>query len=287
MKKKIILLNLSFVVLLFSMCGNDQSSVLLTTPNNPSTQQDSSKTVNFNLSDAVVNTDAEATILFNNTINGWDINRASISGNALKITLPPEAGSDNGMECRIDVTDNAKYELSFDIKFQLGFDFSKGGKLGFGFAIGDGVSGGRNTEATIDNLGGSFRVMWRTDKGVPYLHPYVYYKDMLVQFGTDFESSRYNNIVADQYYRIRLTINVNTSPTLPNGYGKMEVSANGGATYATVWEKKDIRWSGGGVADLKVKTLYFSTFRGGKDSSWDGSSAQSIYFDNLNWKILP
>jgi hypothetical protein len=270
------------------MCSDDKAAISpATQPNNPTTQQDDSKMVNFNLPDGEVNTDASATTIFNSNVSGWDINLASISDNSLKITLPATAGTENGMECRIDAADNAKYELSFDVKFQSGFDFSKGGKLGFGFAIGAGVSGGRNTEATIDNLGGSFRVMWRTDNGVPYFHPYIYYKDMQAQFGTDFESSKYKNIVADKYYRIRLTINVNTSPALANGYGKMEVSANGGAAYTTVWEKNDIRWSGGEVADLKVKTLYFSTFRGGKDSSWDGSSAQSLYFDNLNWKTLP
>ncbi len=131
--------------------------------------------------------------------------------------------------------------------------------------------------------------MWRRDTGGnPYFHPYVYYKDMSGQFGTDFQSSRFNNIVANQWYRIRLTIHVNTSSTATNGFGRMEVSTNGGASYTNVWEKSNIRWSGASLAsDLKVKTLYFSTFRGGSDTTWNGNSGtQTIFFDNLSWRNL-
>ncbi len=248
----------------------------------------SNNTVNFNLANQAINSEVTAETIFNNDISGWDNNVASISSNTLKIGLQAAAGTTGAMECRIDVSDNAKYELVFDVKFASGFDFSKGGKVGFGFAIGDGVTGGRNTEATVDNKGGSFRVMWRTDNGgAPYFHPYVYYKDMSGQFGTDFQSSKYNNVVANQWYRIRLTINVNTGTTSTNGVGKMEVSTNAGTSYTTVWNKTNIRWSGASTTNLKVKTLYFSTFRGGSDSTWNGGSGtQSIYFDNLSWKTL-
>lgn len=248
----------------------------------------SNNTVSFTTTNQSINSETTAETIFNNDISGWDNNIASISSNKLKIALQEAAGTSGAMECRLNVSDNAKYELVFDVKFASGFDFSKGGKVGFGFAIGDGVTGGRNTEATIDNKGGSFRVMWRTDNGgAPYFHPYVYYKDMTGQYGTDFQSSRYNNVVANQWYRIRLTINVNTSSTSTNGVGKMEVSTNGGSSYTTVWNKTNIRWSGATTTNLKVKTLYFSTFRGGSDSSWEGSNGtQDIFFDNLSWKTL-
>lgn len=296
MKKFYPFFKLTFIALFLVSCSADQSDVdlpknstnqsLLT--NNLANKVNSTNTVPFTATNASITTEVAAETIFNNDISGWDTAVGSISSNTLKISLPAASGSDKGMECRLDVTDNAKYELTFDTKFETGFDFSKGGKTGFGFAIGSGVTGGRNTEATVDNLGGSFRVMWRTTNGVAYFHPYVYYKDMSGQFGTDFQSSRYNNLVADQWYRIRLTIHVNTSATSNNGYGKMEVSSNGGTNYTKVWEKSDIRWSGSSTAaELKVKTFYFSTFRGGSDATWDATSAKGIFFDNLSWKTLP
>jgi hypothetical protein len=296
MKKFYLFFELCAIVLLFSNCNADQSDVNLpnegidksSQANNLSNKINSANTVPFTATNAALTTETAAETVFNNDISGWDTTPGSISSNTLKIALPAAAGSGNGMECRLDVTDNAKYELTFDTRFETGFDFAKGGKIGFGFAVGEGVTGGRNTEATVDNLGGSFRVMWRTANGVSYFHPYVYYKDMSGQFGTDFESSRYNNLAANTWYRIRLTIKVNTSGTKKDGYGKMEVSANGGTNYTKVWEKSDIRWSGATTAaSLVVKTFYFSTFRGGSDSTWDGSSAKSIFFDNLSWKTIP
>ncbi len=111
--------------------------------------------VTFTAANQAITSETSAETIFNNDISGWD-NVASINSNNLSVALQSATGTTGAMECRIDVSDNPKYELVFDVAFQSGFDFSKGGKVGFGFAVGDGVTGGRNTEATIDNRGGSF-----------------------------------------------------------------------------------------------------------------------------------
>jgi hypothetical protein len=245
-----------------------------------------SKSVLFNLDDQIINNNAVAQNIFDNEIFGWNnLTIGSIYKKQLKLALPSSIGTANGFECRINCTDSDTYQIQYDLKFDAGFSFSKGGKVGLGFAIGEGVTGGRNTEATIDNKGGSFRIMWRTNSnGRAYLHPYVYYKDMTSKFGTDFQSSRYN-IVENSYYSIRLTIKTNTSATSRDGYAKMEVKKINDTNYTTVWEKSDIRWSGNAdVAKRKIKTFYLSAFRGGSNNTWSGTNGvNNIFIDNVNW----
>ncbi|SHG15382.1 hypothetical protein SAMN05444483_105152 [Salegentibacter echinorum] len=256
-------------------------------PENDTTTKSSindSRWVGFNTGNTSINSETSAENIFDNKISGWDTGVAKIESNKLKITLPERAGTSNGMECRLDVTDNPKYQLYFDVKFQDNFDFSRGGKLGFGFAIGDGVTGGRWEEAVNENKGGSFRVMWRGDSAEPYLFPYVYYKDMQGFNGNDFKHKKFN-ITDNRTYRVRLTIKTNTSASKANGYAKMEVKQSGESNYTKVWETSSIRWSGNSSASKRnIKTFYFSTFRGGKTNEWDGNNgSQSIYFDNLKW----
>jgi hypothetical protein len=245
-----------------------------------------SNAVPFTFSNQNISSDAIAETIFNNEVSGWNnLTIASIDANRLKFALPSGVGTSIGFECRVNCTDSNQYQIYYDLKFDSGFSFSKGGKIGLGFAIGDGVTGGRNTEATIDNKGGSFRVMWRTtSSGTAYLHPYVYYKDMTTQFGTDFQSSQYN-IVANTTYRVRLTIKTNTGASTYNGYAKMEVKASSATNYTTVWEKSNIRWSGNSTsANRQIKTFYLSAFRGGSDSTWAGTSGtDNIFIDNVNW----
>jgi hypothetical protein len=42
----------------------------------------------------------------------------------------------------IDISDGSAYELDYDVRFHSQFDFSRGGKIGFGFLVGDGNTGG-------------------------------------------------------------------------------------------------------------------------------------------------
>lgn len=249
----------------------------------------SNNTVTFNSSNQSLNTTSSAESIFGNDIQGWDSGIASISDNKLKIRLQAGAGTNGAMTSKINVGDGRKYRLKFNVKFEDGFDFSRGGKIGFGFFIGDGVTGGNNTQATQQNKGGSFRVMWRTDNGgSPYFIPYVYYKDMNGQFGDDFDSNRYNNITDNKWYTIRLTVFVNSHENLADGYAKMQVSSDFGNTYTKVWEKNNMRWSGNSSSsNRKVKEINFHLFRGGANSSWDGNNGtQSVYFDSLSWERL-
>lgn len=46
-----------------------------------------------------------------------------------------------GVIAQIDVTDGSEYELHYDVKYHSQFDWIRGGKVGFGFKIGDGNTG--------------------------------------------------------------------------------------------------------------------------------------------------
>ncbi|WP_418263696.1 polysaccharide lyase [Flavobacterium faecale] len=301
MKKKLKIITMVSFLLVFANCSSDseikesgnnsiveENDTFVNTSPTMFNRISSSNTVTFNTTDQQINSLSIAEAIFNNEISQWNNNIANISDNKLKIDLQASYGTSGAMTSLIDVADGAKYQLTFNLKFDEGFDWSRGGKVGFGFFIGDGVTGGNNLEATEQNKGGSFRVMWRKDTtGNPYFIPYVYYKGMSGQYGDDFDTYRYNNLLKNKWYRIRLTVHVNTLPEQKDGYAKMEVSSDFGENYTTVWEKNDMWWSGGTEPNLKVKKINFHVFRGGGNSTWDGNNGtQSIYFDTLSWERL-
>lgn len=250
--------------------------------------------VTFNTYDHELNTTAEAETEFDNDINGWDAGVAKVEMYAankgrLNFEMSPNYGSTNGIVSEIDVSNTDGYQMYFDVKFQSGFDFSRGGKVGFGFAIGEGVTGCNGIDATTNNLGGSFRVLWydKFDGNGPYLFPYLYHKDMPGTCGSELIDTNRYYITDNQNYRIRLTIKSNSSAATFDGYGKMEISTNYGSNYTTVWEDSSMRWSGSSSSwKRKITNIYFSTFRGGSGTKWNGSQGvQSIYFDNLKWYL--
>jgi len=106
------------------------------------------------------------------TVPFWgDQVRSQVSGGRLRTTLTKNAlGGEGGVISRVDVPDGSEYQLQFDMMFDPQFDFSWGGKVGFGFLIGNGYTGG---VPGTDGNGGSFRLMWykNTSTGPVFLKP--------------------------------------------------------------------------------------------------------------------
>ncbi len=127
-------------------------------------------------------TSSQAAADFGN-IGGWNDSRTWISGGTCRIKLLPNALSGaGGVIGNVDISDGTAYELDYDVRFHSQFDFSRGGKIGFGFLVGDGNTGG---DPGWDGNGGSLRLMWyQTDAGRVFFQPYVYYKDQPGEFGT-------------------------------------------------------------------------------------------------------
>lgn len=226
---------------------------------------------------------AEAASDFGN-ISGWDVDNAYIYNNICRILIDKdEVGGGSGMVSEIDVTDGNEYELEYKMKFHPNFEWSRGGKVSFGFKVGDGVTGCQGTSAQAGN-GGSFRVMWynqgSNDTEV-YFYPYVYYAGMSGSCGSDFQNSRYPTTGAlskNYWYTIKLYFKANTG-TNADGEAKMWVNGN------LIFDQDDIKWS---LTDAqrKVTGIYFSVFRGGSASYWESGTDGYVYFDDLKWNKL-
>ncbi|HYC27554.1 MAG TPA: hypothetical protein VEB42_02045 [Chitinophagaceae bacterium] len=224
-------------------------------------------------------TQAQAEADFGNVI-GWNDSRAFITNgkdntNGCRVTLLPNALSGaGGMITDIDVSDGSAYEMDYDVKFHSQFHWSRGGKVGFGFKIGDGNTG---CDPATDGNGGSLRLMWYSPNSDParvFFQPYVYHKDMAGTCG-DTYTARYPSSGALQkgvWYHVHMYIKSNTGT---NRDGHAQILINGTPILDT-----DIRWTTNDTKRL-VRRLTFHTFRGGSESYWTASTTDYIYYDNL------
>jgi hypothetical protein len=223
-------------------------------------------------------TNAEAVEDFGNVLFGWQDSRAYNSGGTCRIKLLKDAlAADCGIISKIDVADGSEYELQFDVKYHSEFDWSRGGKVGFGFAIGDAASG---CNPGWDGTGGTFRVIWyQDDAGRVYFQPYVYYKDQPESCGNRFGKTypATGSLARGQWYTVKLYAKSNTG-TSTNGRIKMTVNG-------TIVLDQAIRWTTNDSKRL-INGIYFSTFRGGSEAYWQSSTDGYIYFDNVSWKRL-
>jgi hypothetical protein len=95
------------------------------------------------------------------SVTGWNNNRAMISDGTLRITMEKNAlSAAGGLISNTEIPDGRAYELDFDVRFHSRFEWSRGGKVGFGFGIGNGNTG---CHLPIDGAGGSLRLMWYND----------------------------------------------------------------------------------------------------------------------------
>ncbi|OQP48894.1 polysaccharide lyase [Niastella populi] len=217
-------------------------------------------------------TTAEAAADFGN-ISGWNESRTWISGGTSRIKLLANALSGaGGVVANIDISDGTAYELDYDVRFHSQFDFSRGGKIGYGFLVGDGNTGG---DPGWDGNGGSLRLMWyQTDAGRVFFQPYVYYKDQPGQYGNSFGKSYPSggSLNKGQWYHVHMYIKSNTGS---NTDGRVEIVIDG-----TTVLNQAIRWTTNDAKRL-IRNLSFHTFRGGSQSYWQSSTDGYIYYDNL------
>ncbi|CAF1047801.1 unnamed protein product [Didymodactylos carnosus] len=211
-------------------------------------------------------------------IRGWKNNRAYISGGSPRITLEKNALSGAcGMIANMDLPSGTAYELDFDLKFHSQFDWSRGGKVGFGFGLGNGNTG---CNPATDGNGGSLRIMWYNDNSNRvYLKPYVYYKDMPTNCGDDFGVSypSSGSLRKGAWYKIHLYVKSNTGS---DKNGHVQVKINGAAVL-----DRAIRWT---TNDSKrqINRLMFHSFRGGSQTYWQSTTDGYIYYDNLQIKQI-
>ncbi|WP_129714042.1 polysaccharide lyase [Pedobacter sp. SYP-B3415] len=205
------------------------------------------------------------------TLQGWNESRAWISGNWARATLMPNSVS-NGLISQVDISDGSAYEADFKIRFHSDFDWSRGGKVGFGFLIGEGNTG---CDVPTDGNGGSLRLMWYNTGSRVFFQPYVYHRDMAGPCGDTFNKSypSAGSLAKGATYNVHLYVKSNTGS---NKNGWVQVRING----TTVLDQA-IRWTTNDAQRL-INRLSFHNFRGGKDVAvWGSSQTSYIYFDDL------
>ncbi|WP_081659189.1 polysaccharide lyase [Pedobacter glucosidilyticus] len=273
--RNVLSLSLLLIAGLFTACENDLQPLI--GEQNETTQARavySTRTVNWNNRTDGAYTEAEADTDFGN-VSGWNEARAYNSSGTARVKLEPNAlSNEGGMISNIDISDGSEYELQYDVKFHSQFDWSRGGKVGFGFKIGDGNTG---CDKADDGNGGSARIMWYTDNnGVTKLKPYIYYKDMPGNCGYDFGKvyPASGSIQKGSWYTVKIYVKSNTGS---NTNGRLRVTIEGDTILDTA-----IRWTTNDAKRL-INTMPFTSFRGGSDSYWESSTVGYIYYDNLSW----
>lgn len=220
---------------------------------------------------------AQATQDYNNLVTGWSDARMAIIGGKLRTTLTKTlVGPEGGLVSWIDIADGSECQLEYDMMFGAGFDFSAGGKVGFGFLLGAGYTGG---QPASDGNGGSARIMWYRQNNRTYLKPYIYYKDQPGTYGDDFGLTypSTGNIQAGQWYKIKIYVKSNNGS---NANGRIRIVINN----VTLLDK-DIRWTTNDTQRM-VNRITFETFRGGADATWTSPTDGQVYFDNVSWSVI-
>ena len=204
-------------------------------------------------------------------LTGWNESRAYISSGWARVTIAPNSVS-NGLISQADISDGSAYEATFKVRFHSQFDWSKGGKVGFGFLIGEGNTG---CDIATDGNGGSLRLMWYNNGERVYFQPYVYHRDMPDACGDNFGKSypSVGSLVKGNTYNVRMYAKSNTGSS-KNGWVQLVINGTTVIDQAIRWTTND--------AQRLIKRLSFHNFRGGKDVGvWGSSQTSYIYFDDL------
>ena len=158
--------------------------------------------------------------------------------------------------------------IAYRLRFGVGFDFVKGGKL-------PGLGGGANNTGghkPNGDDGWSARMMWRTGG---HAVQYVYHPDQPGVYGEDFAwriGGEPVVFVPGRWYHVEHRIVMNTP-------GQKDGVIQGWLDGQLALEKRGLRFRN--TAAFAIDTLQFSTFFGGGDPSWAASRDEEIAFDDL------
>jgi hypothetical protein len=154
--------------------------------------------------------------------------------------------------------------LAYDVAFEPGFDFAKGGKLP-GLYGGDAPSGGADT-----SRGFSTRYMWRTGGAGEV---YAYLPEKTAQYGESISTGAWA-FIPGQWQHLEQEVVVNHTGSYD---GVLRVWVDG--KLVANWTDIFYRVSD----DVLVAGLMFSTFFGGHDPSWASPRTQSAFFRNFQF----
>jgi Polysaccharide lyase 14 len=193
---------------------------------------------------------------------------AAISGGVLTVTYPagstaPSAGPPyGGAQICIPFAGGSRTDatLSYRVRFPVGFQFVKGGKLPGMYGGVEPFSGGGHNA-----YGWSMRLMWRAGGAAEV---YGYISTTTNGYGDDWGRGNFSFQADGQWHSLTEHIHLNT-PGHSDGY-------------VTLAYDGTVRIDQTGLAITTMGTpiggLFFSTFYGGHDSSWAPTANEHIDF---------
>ncbi|SHL81494.1 polysaccharide lyase [Fibrobacter sp. UWH6] len=165
--------------------------------------------------------------------------------------------------------------VAYDIQFEPGFEFVKGGKLP-GLCGGECYTGG-NRPSVGD--GWSARIMWRANGAVVQ---YLYFVDQASTYGDDAkwnlgETAEQKHFVPGKWHRVVTRVVMNSVSTEGTGDKNGIVQSWFDGELALDLDTLRLR----DFQDQKIDEFYLSTFHGGDDDTWAPSTDVFVRYDNF------
>ncbi|MDX1472798.1 MAG: cellulose binding domain-containing protein [Reinekea sp.] len=187
-------------------------------------------------------------------------------GQCLQVTYVPQDNGSDRLQTKVSIPGGEHYSLVYDIMFEDGFEFVRGGKL-------PGLSPSVHTTGCSPAIpnGWSVRPMWRPNGSA---QAYYYGQERIERCG-DGERSFEGAFVVGQWQQIALEVKLNSG--LNTFDGKVELKVDG----QVVSRAENINLRGAFDSATKINNFFFSTFYGGADPSWAPSKTTYIRYDNI------
>lgn len=186
----------------------------------------------------------------------------------VRVTYVPSSEGSPRIVARKSLPTAKEYTLNYDVMFENGWDFVKGGKLP-GLGPDKVIAGCMANQAD----GWSARVMWRRS-GTPVI--YSYHQNRANRCGDDFYSS--DQFAIGRYQAVSLHVKVN-DPWVANGLIELYLDGRKIAEH----QNAQLRNASGG--STQITQFLFDTFFGGSDSSW--SPPRTVYSRFDNFAVYP
>jgi len=208
-----------------------------------------------------------------------------------KLSLLPGAGVNGSVGLRTEYTGSERgserivthvflpepgleYSLNYDVHFEQGFQFVRGGKL-LGLGPEKHIAGGR----PIVPGGWSARVTFKED-GLARL--YTYHQDMQGQYGDRPAVQNRFTFENEHFYSVSLHVRVNDDPEVANGFSRLYVDGE------LIERHEGLRLRGTDSEDSLINKFMFSSFHGGHMPEWaprdEDGNYKTVYatFDNIS-----
>lgn len=197
-----------------------------------------------------------------------------IHSKVLRVFYKKDLSNKGGCKFRVKMKNSDEATFEYDLMFEKGFNFNKGGKLP---GIGGGVAqtGGHNSKN-----GFSVRLMWYSkgtkhsiqDTSKATLFAYLYYPLKKEKYGENVNLDTVIN--SNQWYHIKIYVKLND---IGKSNGILKIWINN----ELMLERDDFVFR---INNIHINQILFHTFFGGHGRKWASPKNQFSYFDNISYQ---